>query len=146
MHFPQSIYLVDKQTTIHLVNRELEQITGYDRLELEGQRKWSELVLSEDRDILKNLLRMLKANSTGSPHKYECRFIDRHGSLKTAFMTGETVKDSGLVILSLINITELKENENILKNAKSKAEASERSCSVSGTGSHQHKALRAHYP
>ena len=58
---PAATMVVDKQTTIQLVNRELEKLTGYDRKDLEGQRKWTELVLSEDRDILKNLLRMLRA-------------------------------------------------------------------------------------
>lgn len=118
--------VVDKQTTILLVNHAMEQITGYDRSDLEGQRKWTELVLSEDRDILKNLLRLLKSDGSSLPNKHEFRFVDRYGNLKTVYLTGYYLKDNGLFILSLINITEQIENESILKNAKSKAEASDR--------------------
>ncbi|MCK5134705.1 MAG: response regulator [Bacteroidales bacterium] len=123
---PAAMMVVDKSTTIKMVNSELEKITGYGRHELEGQRKWIEMVLSEDRAILKNLLRMLKADGIGLPAKYECRFLDRHGSLKTAYLWGVFLKDSRLIILSLIDITEQKENESILKSARSKAEASDR--------------------
>ncbi len=118
-------WLTNRQTFNWSI-RELEQITGYARQELEGQRKWTDMILSEDRDILKNLLRMLKADGNGFPDKYECRFVDRHGDLKTAYLTGEYMRESGLMILSLIDITEQKENESMLKNAKTKAEASDR--------------------
>lgn len=123
---PAAIMVVDKQTTILMVNHELEKLTGYDRQDLEGHRKWTELVLSEDRDILKNLLRMLRADGTRFPDKYECRFVDRQGNLKTSYLMGDYLKEPGLIILSLIDITEQKENESNLKTAKSKAEAADR--------------------
>ena len=123
---PAAMMLVDKTTRILMVNAEMEKTTGYDRKELEGNRKWTEMVLSQDRDILKNLLRMLKADGTGIPDKYECRFVDRMGNLKTAYLTGVHMKEQNLLILSLIDITEQKLNESNLRDAKAKAEASDR--------------------
>lgn len=123
---PIALMIVDKSSTIRMVNKQTVKITGYERDELEGQRRWTELVISEDREILKNLLRKLRAEGGGLPDKYECRFVDRHGNLKTAYLSGEYLADENLIILSLINITELKENEKQLKVAKSKAEASDR--------------------
>ncbi len=121
-----AMMVVDKKTSILLVNSELEKVTGYVRQELEGLRKWTEMVLSEDRDTLKNLLRILKADGTGLPDKYECRFVDSYGNLKTVYLSGSFLKESGLMILSLINITEEKENESKLKRAIMKAEASDK--------------------
>ena len=123
---PAATMVVDKHTTIKLVNLQFEQITGFGHQELEDKRKWTELVISEDRDILKNLLRMLKVDGTNLPDKNECRFVDKHGDLKTAYLTGIYIKESGLMLLSLIDITEQKESERKLKNAKSKAEESDR--------------------
>ena len=123
---PAATMVVDKHSTIQLVNHQFEKITGFSHQELEGKRKWTELVISEDRDILKNLLRMLKADGTGLPEKYECRFVDNHGYLKTAYLTGDLIKESGLILLSLIDITDQKESESKLKHAKSKAEESDR--------------------
>lgn len=121
-----AMMVVDKKTSILMVNSEMEKVTGYDRQELEGLRKWTEMVLSEDKEILINLLRMLKADGSAFPDKYECRFVDRYGSLKTGYLSGTFLKDSGLMILSLINITEQKENESKLKSAIMKAEASDK--------------------
>lgn len=123
---PAAAMVVDKHNTIQLVNNQFEQITGFGHQELEGKRKWTELVLSEDRDILKNLLRMLKAGGTNLFEKFECRFVDSRGSLKTAYLTGNHVSESGLLILSLIDITEQRESESKLKSAKIKAEESDR--------------------
>ena len=123
---PAAIMVVDKRTSILMVNRELEQLTGFTRQELNGQRKWADLVLSEDRHILKNLMRLLQSSKDGVPTKYECRFVDKHGALKTVFISGAYLKGEELIILSLINITEHKETERMLKSAVSKAESSDR--------------------
>jgi len=125
-HSPAAIMVVDKNTRIKMVNSELENITGYQRQELEGERKWSEMILFEDKDILKNLLRMLKVNGPVLPEKLECRFVDKHGNLKTVLISGVHHKKSGLLVLSLIDITQQKESESVLKSAKTKAEESNR--------------------
>jgi len=125
-HSSAAMMLVDRSTRIQMVNKEMERITGYRRDELEGQRRWSDMVLSEDHEVLKNLLRRLKTNGTGVPEKYECRFVGRDGNLKTAYLSGIYVKETGHTMLSLINITEQKAYEGMLKSARSKAEASDR--------------------
>jgi len=123
---PAAIVIVDKRYRILQVNREFEKITGYNREDLEGKRKWTELVLTEDKTILENLLRVLKSDEGKLPEKFECRFVDKHGDLKIAFLRGDYLKDPGYIVLSLIDITEQKENEISLKSARMKAESSDR--------------------
>ncbi len=123
---PAAMMVISKGTAIQMVNSEAEKITGFSREELEGDRKWTDLVLYDDREKLKNLLRMLKTEGTSLPDQYECRFVDKHGSLKTVYLSGVYHAGSGHTILSLINITDQKEHESLLKSAKSKAEASDR--------------------
>jgi PAS domain S-box-containing protein len=125
-HSPAAMMVIGKGTTIQLVNSETERITGYTRQELEGVKKWTDMVLAEDSEKLSNLLRMVKVKGISLPDDYECRFVDRHGNLKTVYLSAIFHPQTELTILSLINITEQKENETKLKSAKLKAEAAER--------------------
>lgn len=125
-HSSAAMMVVDSNTRIQMVNQEMEQITGYTREELEGKRRWSDMIIMEDREVLKNLLRRLKSNGQGPAEKYECRFLHRNGNLMTVYLSGVPVPNTGHTILSLINITDQKEYENMLRNEKSRAEASDR--------------------
>lgn len=125
-HAAAAILILGKGTSVLLVNKKAEQVTGYNRKDLEGIRKWTDMVLSEDREKLRNMLRMMKTEGGGIPDKFECRFVDRNGNLKTAYLSGVYHEPSQSTILSLIDITEQKENEELLKKEKSKAEASDR--------------------
>jgi PAS domain S-box-containing protein len=123
---PAAMMLVDRKTAILLVNRELERITGFSRDELEGSRRWNEFVLSEDRDVLKKLTRMLQVEGPVKEELIECRFVDKTGNLKTTLISGTILEGSDRMILSLIDISAWKEHENMLKSAIAKAEASDR--------------------
>ncbi len=125
-HSSAAMMVVDKNTLIRMVNKEMERISGYRREELEGKHRWNDMVHPEDHEVLKKLLRRLKANGSGMADKYECRFLNRDGDLKTVTLSGIYVKETGHTILSLINITEQKQYENMLKSARSRAEASDR--------------------
>ncbi len=125
-HSPLAILVVGRGTSIKLVNSEAEKITGYRKEELEGLGKWTDMVLAEDLAQMKNLMRMLKAGEEGLSDRFECRFVDRQGNLKTVYLSGLYHKEHELTVLSLINITEQRETESMLKSAKAKAEASDR--------------------
>ncbi len=123
---PAATMVVDKSTRIILVNPKVESVTGYRAEELEGEKKWLDMVLSGDRDFLKNHFRMLKAGGLHLPDNCECRFVDRKGNLKVACLSGFYRKELEVIVLSLIDITEQKNDENKLKSAKAAAEASDR--------------------
>ena len=123
---PTALMVVGKGTLIQLINRETEKITGFTREELQGELKWTDLVPVEERHKVKNLLRMLKTEDTGAPDQLKCKFVDRHGLLKTVYLSGFYHPESGLTILTLINITEQIENVSMLESARAKAEASDR--------------------
>ncbi|MEZ5070197.1 MAG: ATP-binding protein [Bacteroidales bacterium] len=126
MHSPSAILVLDKNTQILEVNPAMEKISSYSREELLDQRKWTELVLSEDRDGLKNMLRMLKADDGSRPEQLQCRFVDRKGNPKTVLLSGTYLPGTKHTILSLIDITEHKETEKKLEVDRSRAEASDR--------------------
>jgi len=118
--------VVGKGTLILHINRETEKITSYSKNELQGERKWTDLVPVEDRVKVKNLLQMLKENKTSTPNQLECSFVDKLGILKTVYLSGYYHPETKFTVLNLINITKQKENASILESARAKAEASDR--------------------
>ncbi len=123
---PAATMVVDKSSRIILVNPQAEKVTGYSAEELEGGKKWLDMVISEDRDPLKNHFRILKADGLSLPENLECRFVDRHGNLKTSYLSGFYHQELQVILLSLIDITEQKNDEKKLKSAKASAETADR--------------------
>lgn len=118
--------MVDRNTLIHLANLELEKVTGYSREELEGGRRWNEFVITEDRDVVKKIIRMLRVEEQVHDELNECRFVDRTGNLKTVLISGIPLEGRDMMILALIDISARKEHESMLRSARAKAEASDR--------------------
>ena len=108
------------------VNQSAEEITGYGKEELEATMKWTDLVLSEDRDPVKNLIRILKAGSPDRQEVLVCRLVDRRGMLRFLNLSGHHHRDSALAILWMFDITEHMESKKRLQVAREKAEESDR--------------------
>jgi len=123
-HSDAAIALIDKNSGILLVNYEMERITGYVAEEMEGLMNLLDIIFPEDKPLLENYLLLLQANP--DEVKFEFRFNQKDGSLRTGFLTGFPVEGKGLNILSVFDITERKEHEKALQEAKEKAEASDR--------------------
>ncbi|HER08488.1 MAG TPA: response regulator [Bacteroides sp.] len=125
-HSPAAQLVIDGDALILMVNRKLESITGYSSGELEGKRRWYEMVPPAEKEICLNFVQRLRAGDENSPEKHECNFLQRNGNLKTVYLSGFPVLESGYMILSLIDISGQKEYEQMLKTARDKAEASEK--------------------
>lgn len=123
-HSDAASMIIDKSSTIRLINREFERITGYSAEELEGKMNWLNLVHREDRPILENYLLLLQADP--EEVKYEFRFLHREGMVRTGYMTGAPIRGTAYKVVSIIDITDRKDHENELKEARDKAEASDR--------------------
>ncbi len=123
-HADAAILVIDKSSHIVLANKELERITGLSSAELESMVNWIEIVHPEDRTIVENYLLLLQANP--DEVKYEFRIMHKDGIIRTGFLTGTLIENSPYKVLSIIDITERKDYEKALQEAKEKAEASDR--------------------
>ena len=114
------IAIIDPDTTVVLMNREFERITGYSREEVEGTKSWRKMVVPEDREKLMEYHRRRRENSDDVPRSYEFRFIRKDGEVRHAFIKVEIIPGSQQSMASLMDITERKRAQEKLKESERK--------------------------
>jgi len=99
------------------VNSKLEEISGYERNDLIG-RNWTEFVPGNEMD---NLVEYSKSRTTepqNIPVFYESKFINRKGDIRNVMVNLTTVPLSEDYIVSIFDITEMKEAEEEIKRSE----------------------------
>jgi PAS domain S-box-containing protein len=104
------LIIVEEDTTISLVNREFEKISGYAKDEVEGRMKWSDLVTDQaDLERLMEYHRLRWTEPDSTPRVFECHLRDRYGNIRntlvTVAMMTPGVRQS---IVAIVDITEQK--------------------------------------
>jgi PAS domain S-box-containing protein len=107
--------LLEDNTVISLVNTKFEQLSGFNKSEIEGRMRWTEFVMKEDLDRMIALHKMRLKDEKATPNQYEFRFITRTGDIRTIFLTINMIPGSKRYVASLMDITELKKMEDVLK-------------------------------
>lgn len=101
-------FIVEEDTTISLVNREFERLSGYGKEELEGKKSWTELVAEEDLETLKEYHCRRRIDPDSAPRNYEFRFVDRNGVVKYIFLSVSMIPGTKMSVASLVDISERK--------------------------------------
>lgn len=107
--------IIEEDTTISLVNSEFEKLTGYTREETEGKKSWTELVVQEDVERMKEYHRLRRVDPNGAPRNYVFRSITKEGKIKYLYATVTVIPGTRKSVESLLDITESKQAEERLK-------------------------------
>jgi PAS domain S-box-containing protein len=107
--------IVEEDTTISLVNSEFEKLSGYSKEEIEGKKSWTEFVVKDDLEKMKEYHRLRRIDEKLAPRNYEFRFIDRYGRIKNILITISMIPGTKKSVASLLDITEHKQREKELK-------------------------------
>ncbi|SFG12345.1 PAS domain S-box-containing protein/diguanylate cyclase (GGDEF) domain-containing protein [Desulfotomaculum arcticum] len=107
--------IIEEDGTISLANMEFENLSGYSRRELVGEKKWMDFVIKDDlqRMIDYHYMRRVKPNT--APGNYEFQFIDRHGNAKDVFVNIAMIPETNKSVASLLDISKRKSIEEQLK-------------------------------
>lgn len=113
-HTGTAMVIIEEDTTLSLVNSEFEKLSGYKKEDIEGKMSWTQFVHPED---LKRMKRYHYARRKGEevPKRYEFRFVDREGNMKNIFLTIDLIPGTKKTVGSLIDITQMKRLNNLLK-------------------------------
>ncbi len=107
--------IIEDDTTLSLVNSEYEKLSGYSKRELEGKKSWTEFVVKEDLDRMKEQHRLRRIDKNAASTHYDFRFIDRYGEIKNILLTIALIPGTKKSIASLLDITMNKKIEEALQ-------------------------------
>jgi PAS domain S-box-containing protein len=109
-----SIIIIEEDMTISLANEEFARRTGYSRSEIEGVKRWMEIVDREDIERMVKQHHLRRENPDYAIPVYEFRYRTKSGELRHALINVQLIPGTGKSIGSLIDITERKQADDIL--------------------------------
>jgi PAS domain S-box-containing protein len=115
-----SSIIIEEDTTIALTNTEWVKLAGYTREEMEGKMKWTEFVVPEDLERMKEYHKKRRSDPEGAPRNYEFRFRRRNGEIRNIFLCVAMIPESNRSIASLMDITDRKKVEETLRENEEK--------------------------
>jgi len=100
--------IVEDDMTIALANTEFEKLSGYLKDEIEGKITFTEFVLENDVERLKEYHYLRRIDYDAPPQRYEFSFVDKWGSIKHIISTVAMIPNTKKSIMSHMDITEQK--------------------------------------
>ncbi|HSB04178.1 MAG TPA: PAS domain S-box protein [Thermodesulfobacteriota bacterium] len=107
--------IVEEDTTISLANTEFENLFGYSKGEVEGKRCWTEFLKGEHLEKMKEYHRARRIDPHAAPRNYESNFVDKQGNVRNIFITVSMIPGTQKSVISLLDITRLREVEKEIK-------------------------------
>ncbi len=111
--------IIEEDTTISMANTEFEKLSGCSKGELEGRMSWTEFVVREDLERMKEY-HIKRREGSEEPEEYEFRFIDKQGNVKNVLNKVAMIPGTRKSIASLLDITPRKKGEEALEREKEK--------------------------
>ncbi len=112
--------IIEKDTTIALVNSQFEKLSGYRKEEIEGKIRTGVFIFKNDRARLRQHHILRRKQKDMNPNEYEFRFVDRSGTVKNIYTQVSMIPGTQRSIAALLDITFLKEAEKALQQEKEK--------------------------
>jgi PAS domain S-box-containing protein len=97
--------IVEKDTTVLLVNSRFEKLMGWSKEEVEGKMSWTQFVPPEDLDLMKATNRLRRENPDTVPKEYEIRLVDKSGTIKPARLNIDMIAGTTRSVVSVTDIT-----------------------------------------
>lgn len=115
--------LLDEEGTVRLVNHHWVKTIGYTREEAEGIMHFTRFIHPDDFERLKNYFYTRLKSPHDIPEEYETRVLDKAGNTRHAIFNVKMIPDSKDRIISALDITALKESEELLRQTGSRYKA-----------------------
>jgi PAS domain S-box-containing protein len=109
--------IVEDDTTISLANHCFEELSRYNRDEIEGKKSWTEFVVDKDLERMEKFHKLRRKTPGAAPTSYEFKFVDKKGNIKDIFLTIGVIPGTKKSVASLLDATKQKMVLNELRDA-----------------------------
>jgi PAS domain S-box-containing protein len=103
--------ILDDDMTLLMVNSEFERLSGFSRQEVEGKRKWMDLVHPDDLEMMLNHHIRRRTHPDTTPKNYIYRVRKKNGTKRIAMLTVDLIRGTRQSVASVQDITEQKRLE-----------------------------------
>jgi len=107
--------LSEQDTTYSMVNQGFADMLGYAREEIEGRKKWTEMIDPADHERLLKIHYQRRTDPEKAPKTIESVLIDRHGTRKDVLMKIDLIPGTTTSVCSFTDITRMKKAEQTLR-------------------------------
>ena len=115
-----AMFILEEDTTISHVNSNFEELLGYSKQEVEGNKSWTEFIHADDVGWMKRYHYLRRHDTRAAPLNYEFRFFVRNGELRHGYLSVDMIADTTQSVASIIDITERKQVEQQLRENEEK--------------------------
>lgn len=129
-HTGTAMMILDEDYRVTFVNNQMEHLSGYSRDEIIGKMRWTEVVHPGDVERMKAYSRARRQGAPDVPSQYEFRFVGKDGKVRDSFLTIGMIPGTMLSIVSIIDVTGIKEMQRELEQVKKMAILGEMSAHV----------------
>jgi PAS domain S-box-containing protein len=110
-----AMIIIEEDMTISVANRQVEQLSGYSKEEIENKMKWTEFVIPEDLEKMKEYHLLRRKEKESALTSYEFSFRDKLGGIKNVWLNIGMIPGTKKSVASLTDITARKTYEGKLK-------------------------------
>jgi len=110
-----AMIIIEEDMTISVTNRQVEQLSGYSKEEIENKMKWTELVIPEDLERMKEYHLLRRKEKESALTSYEFSLRDKLGGIKNIWLNIGMIPGTKKSVASLTDITDRKTYEGKLK-------------------------------
>ena len=115
-----ALLVMEADTTVAMVNREFEKLSGYARRDIQGNMQWTQFVHPDDQGWMKAYHDRRRQADSALPNVYEFRFLTKQADVRHILIKVGMIPGTDWSIGSLIDITARKEAEQALAASEKK--------------------------
>lgn len=102
---------IGPEGTVDFMNQEFERMTGFDASEIEGKRRFTDLLIADDVELFSSYHRETINSKRKVPVHFECRINDKAGNVLNVMANMGLVPARSTCVLSLIDVTKERKYE-----------------------------------